>query len=332
MHILYNFQEGPWGGGNQFLKALKRELEMRGAYEENPEKAEAILFNSHHALGDVFKLKKKFPQKIFIHRVDGPLWLYRGRDEILDKIIFQLSELLADGIVFQSCWSKEQNQKLYHIKSKYETVVHNAPDSSIFNKQNKKPFKSQGKIRLIAVSWSSNIKKGFEVYKYLDRALDFSKYEMVFIGNSPIEFKNIKHQQSLPSSKLAAVLKNHDIFITASQKDPCSNSLIEALSCGLPAIALNDGGHTELVQQGGELFYTQQEVIEKLNKVAANYSYYQSKIPEFSIEKAADGYYRLAEKIFNDMKNKTYQPKRVNLLSGLKFLKIKLMFLCSRVL
>lgn len=331
VHILYNFQEGPWGGGNQFLKALKKEFERRGVYAKEAGDADVVLFNSHHFFGDVFKLKKKFPEKIFIHRVDGPLGLYRGSDEILDKIIFQFSELLADGIVFQSRWSKEQNQKLYLTESRYETVVHNAPDSSIFNRQNKKPFKSQEKIKLIAVSWSSNIKKGFDIYKYLDGALDFSKYEMVFVGNSPFIFKNIKQKKSVPSRELAEVLKNQDIYITASQKDPCSNSLLEALSCGLPALALNDGGHTELVQGGGELFSDKQEVIEKTNKVVGNYSYYQSRIPEFSIQEAANGYYRFAEKIFNDVRNKTYQPKRVTLLSGLKLLKIKAMLLRSRV-
>jgi len=39
IHILYNFQKGPWGGGNQFLKALKKEFNQRGIHEEKPEKA-----------------------------------------------------------------------------------------------------------------------------------------------------------------------------------------------------------------------------------------------------------------------------------------------------
>lgn len=332
IHILYNFQQGPWGGGNQFLKALKKEFQNRGIYEDLSEKADVVLFNSHHCLDDVFALKKSFPEKIFIHRVDGPIRLYRGRDKILDKIIFQFNNLLADGIVFQSHWSKEQNQRVCNAHSPHETVIHNAPDSSVFNKQNKRPFDVQEKIRLIAVSWSSNIRKGFEVYKHLDEALDFSKYEMVFVGNSPFEFKNIKRQKPIPSKDLANVLKGQDIYITASQKDPCSNSLIEALSCGLPAVALNDGGHTELIQQGGELFQSKQEVIEKLNKIAHNYSYYQSRIPEFSIQKAAGAYYGFAEKVFNDVQRGTYQPKKLGALHRVKFWKIKLMLLCSKVL
>lgn len=331
IHILYNLKEGPWGGGNQFLKALKKEFERKRVYAREPEKADVVLFNSHHFFNNAFKLKKKFPEKIFIHRVDGPIGLYRGKDKIIDKAIFGFSALLADGIVFQSHWSKEQNQKICNNKSIYETVVYNASDSAIFNKRNKKPFKFQGKIRLIAVSWSSNIRKGFEVYKYLDENLDFSKYKMVFVGNSPVKFKNIEYQRSLPSEDLANVLKSQDIYITASQKDPCSNSLIEALSCGLPAVALRDGGHPELVQQGGEMFENKQDVIESINRAANNYLDLQSKIPEFSIKKAAEEYYGLAKKIFNDVENKTYQPKKLGVLSLVEFWKIKSMFLCSKV-
>lgn len=32
IHILCEFVEGPWGGGNQFLKALRRYLRKKGVY------------------------------------------------------------------------------------------------------------------------------------------------------------------------------------------------------------------------------------------------------------------------------------------------------------
>ena len=46
IHILYLFKDGPWGGGNQFLKALRNEFIKMNFYEEIPEKADVILFNS----------------------------------------------------------------------------------------------------------------------------------------------------------------------------------------------------------------------------------------------------------------------------------------------
>jgi len=45
IHILHDFKDQPWGGGNQFLKALKSEFEKQKVYEEESDKANVILFN-----------------------------------------------------------------------------------------------------------------------------------------------------------------------------------------------------------------------------------------------------------------------------------------------
>ena len=73
----------------------------------------------------------------------------------------------------------------------------------------------------------------------------------------------------LNSQNLANKLRQSDIYITASQNDPCSNSLIEALSCGLPCLALKSGGHSEIVNDDNFLFSTKEELLEKVNNPAA---------------------------------------------------------------
>ena len=327
INILYNFQPDPYGGGNQFLKALRKCFEKQGVYEEKAEKANIILFNSHHNLERCFKMKQECPNKIIIHRLDGPIFVVRGKDKEIDKIIGLFNDLFVDGIIFQSNWCKKQNKKYFGISSKYETVIHNAVDNEIFNRNGKKEFNPSGKIKLVATSWSSNWRKGFEIYKFLDENLDFSKYNMTFVGNSPIGFKNIAWTKPVPSERVAKILKKHDIFIAASRNDPCSNSLIEALSCGLPAVVLNDGGHPELLKEGGELFNGKADVIEKIEKVAKDYHYYQSKILEFSIEKVAKKYYDFAKKIYGDIEKGKYKPKQVSFFTKMNFYKMKFMTL-----
>lgn len=336
IHILYNFQKGPWGGGNQFLKALKKEFKNQKIYEENIKKANAILFNnypfgSEFYFNQILYLKQKYPNKIIIFRLDGPVSLVRDRDKEIDEIINLFNNFFIDGIIFQSNWCKKNNKKYFDSFSTYETIINNAPDDKIFNKIGKKNFNPKDKVKLIAASWSSNWRKGFDIYKFLDENLDYTKYEMTFVGNLPIEFKNIKWIKPVSSNKLAKILKQNDIYITASQNDPCSNSLIEALSCGLPAVALNDGGHPELIRNGGELFRGKEDIIEKIDKVTEKISYYQLKIPKYSIGKVAREYYEFAQKIYNDMQKEKYTPKQVNFLTKISFCKMKLMILKWKV-
>ena len=215
-------------------------------------------------------------------------------------------------------------------RSKYEAVIYNAVDPNIFNKIDRKKF-NKDEIKIIATSWSPNWAKGFDIYKYLDVHLDFSKYKMAFVGNSPIKFKNIKWIKPVPSKKIAVLLKENDIYITASKNDPCSNSLIEALSCGLAVVALGDGGHPELIQKGGELFEGKKDVIKMIQKVVKNYNSYLSKIPFFLIKKTAQEYYQFAGKIYQDKQKNNYKPRRVNFGSKLNFYKMKAMLLKRKI-
>jgi glycosyltransferase involved in cell wall biosynthesis len=330
INILYNFVKGPYGGGNQFLLALKNYLIKHNKYEKISEKAKIILFNSFQKKQDskrILLLKSQDYEKIIIMRLDGPVFLIRDKDLNIDKEIYLLNQFLADATIFQSEWSRQENYKLGMKPNRFETVIINAPDPLIFNKKRKSPFSNKRKIKLIATSWSSNWNKGFETYKWLDENLDFSKYEMTFIGNTPINFKNIKHIPPLNSINLAKELKKNDIYITASKKDPCSNSLIEAMHCGLPAIGLRDGGHPEIIKQGGELFNFPEEIPAKITKISKNYQKYQKKIDLPSMKEVGDKYFQFMQEIYEKYKDKEYKPKKISRIKTIKIrwtlLKIK---------
>jgi glycosyltransferase involved in cell wall biosynthesis len=325
IHILYPFKEGPWGGANQFLKAIKAYLEKKGCYENNPKKADIILFNGSPSallllIKGLYKLKKYNPTLLMFVRLDGPIFLIRDNDLEIDKAFYDLNNAAADGMIFQSDWSKEKNFSQGMCKNIFESTIINAPNPNVFNTNNKKPFDYNQKIRLIATSWSSNFKKGFATYKWLDENLDFSRYEMSFVGNSPINFKNIHNIPPLDTNELAKALKNSDIFITASQKDPCSNSLIEALHCGLLAIVLKDGGHPELLGKGGEIFTKAEEIPDLLDKIVADYLNYQNNILLPSLEQVGEAYYKFMENVFIKTQQGEYIPKKF---SWFDYFKIK---------
>lgn len=291
VHILFEFKEGPWGGGNQFLKSLKKYLQSTDTYDEDISTAQIILFNSHQCIDRVIEVRSNHPEKIFVHRIDGPIRLYSRTNDKRDNVVFAANRYLADATVFQSEWSRQQNHLLGLSKQTFETVIVNAPEPTIFNCKERIPFSKKRRIKLIAASWSPNWKKGFDVYQWLDENLDFNKYEMIFVGKSPIQFKNIKAVAPLSGKDIAGKLKESDIFIFASPIEACSNSLLEALHCGLPAVGPNKSSTPELIGKGGETFSCHTEIPVLLEKITADYQKYQAGISNPSIEEVGKRYY-----------------------------------------
>lgn len=297
----YTFVAGPYGGANQFLAALAREFSRRGVFEPNADQANVLLANANpgnlRLLARIIPAYKRArPSGKVLVRVDGPISLIRGRSQIVDRLIAALVHVGADGLIFQSNWSSEQNKRITNLAAPAEIVIHNAPDPAIFH-PSQAPIAPAAKIRLIASSWSDNPRKGFDIYHYLDKHLNHSRYTMAFIGKTPIRFRTLRTLAPLSPRKLADELRQHDIYITASEHDPCSNSLIEALSCGLPAVVRRSGGHPELIQAGGITFDDTHDILPAIDTVAANLTAFRTHVPQFSIQAVADTYLAFANTV-----------------------------------
>lgn len=294
INILYDFKTGPWGGGNQFLKALRQSLIKQKNYSEDPENADVIIFNSHHfgenlaCLKYLINLKQSIPKLRLIHRLDGPVSLIRGGSKSIDTLIFDINSKLADGTVFQTNWSRKKSFEMsLYTKHVHRTII-NAPNDEIFPRKTIVPIK--GKIKLINTSWAANERKGVDILKYLDQELDFSRFQMTFVGNINADFKNINVFSPKDSAVLAEILRSHDIFIAPSINDPCSNALCEALHTGLPALARDSGGHPELVGNGGVLFQGTNDILKQLDLLTKSYSVYQMNIAMPNINVIAKQY------------------------------------------
>lgn len=292
IHIFYDTVAGPWGGGNQFLKALK-DVYQRGNILSGLEECDAVLINSHHfktvkQLKHLLNHLKNNPHIPLVHRLDGPVTLIRNRDEGTDRLIFAFNDMFCDGSIFQSGWCMQNCKNLGLKENAAEAIIYNAPNPAIFYKRGNHVI--NGKMTLIATSWSSAPGKGFDVYQWMDKNLDWNKYEMTFVGNSPVAFENIKVLPPVDSQTLAEMLREKDIFITASRCDPCSNSLIEALHCGLPSLGYHDGGHPELIGKGGETFRNVEEIPDILNRMREYHAQYASNIHLPSMDMVGDAY------------------------------------------
>lgn len=296
--IFHDFHKPPYGGGNQFLLALCREFIRQGIPVDNNKitrRTFACIFNSFNF--DVDRLRQqRRPNCRMIHRVDGPIDVYRGVDGGIDRRIHAINHDLADVTIFQSRYSLEKHREM-GLEFKRPVVVHNAVAPNIFNSNGHIPFDRNRKIRLISTSWSDNPRKGGPVYKWLEDHLDRDRFEYTFVGRTQETFTRIRHIPPVPSKPLADILRQQDIYIIASRSDPCSNALIEALACGLPALYLDDGGHPELVGHGGLPFTTREKIIPQLEKLVENYELFQSLIVVPSIDSVARTYLEIARQV-----------------------------------
>ncbi|MEW6068856.1 MAG: glycosyltransferase [Nitrospirota bacterium] len=285
--IYFRFQKPPWGGGNQFLLALTKMLVKKGwsVNHDLNRNSQVVLINSFHIEFDKIKRLNR-SRALILHRIDGPTILVRGKDKELDDSIFKMNNEVADISVFQSLWSLIETLKLGYMPVNPLIIV-NASDPDIFRPKETDVNMRGRKIKLISTSWSDNPRKGGPIYKWLDETLDWNRYEYTFVGRASEKFKNIKHVEPVPSEVLADILKQHDIFITASDNDPCSNALIEALSCGLPTIYRNRGGHPELVGAGGLGFEEREDIPILLERLIENYEAFRNLVVSPSMDRAS---------------------------------------------
>ena len=289
--IAHTFRRPPWGGANQFLLALREELQGRGLRVGETtigRNTRACLLNAF--LFDTDKVRAtRRPDCRLVHRVDGPVDLYRGGESAVDRKVEELNREFADVTVFQSAYSLDAHREL-GIELRNPVLIPNAVDPRIFHPPQTREPHPEGKIRLIASSWSDNPNKGAPALKELEGLLDPDRFDFTFVGRTQIDFERIRVLPAMDSERLAGVLRGSDIFIAPSLHDPCSNAVIEALSCGLPVVYANSGGHPELVGDAGFGFDSVEEVPALLDRLVEELDDRRARIRTLSMADVTDRY------------------------------------------
>ena len=284
--IATELRSPPYGGSNQFLLALRGELRRRGLRVTDgrvPWRARSVLLHSY--LSDL----RRRPAGRVVHRVDGPIELYRGVDDGADGRIVEINARLADATILQSRYSLEAHRDL-GLELRDPVVIPNAVDPAIFHPPAEREPLAGRRVRVVATSWSDNPRKGGETYAWLARTVDRRRYELTFVGRAPLAVEAEHVVPPLGSEELAEVLRRQDVYVTASLNDPCSNALLEALACGLPALYARSGGHPELVGEAGLGFDDRGELSELLDRLVEELDERRAAIRVPSLADVADRY------------------------------------------
>ena len=307
---------GPFGGGNEFLKNLINFLDKEGHTVINHLKdkdidiilltnplitSETSTFNNY----DIEFYLKFYNNQALVFQRFNECDERKGTNNINSKL--NKFNQVVDINLFVSDWLKNVFNE-FELSKKKSYVVMGGPNKDIFNNKNKTYWNKESKLKLVTHHWSDNLKKGYLEYKQLDNFLNFENYnnlfEFTFIGNKPkdIQFKNINVLEPLEGKMLANELKKHDIYITASENEPSGNHHMEGALCGLPILYKDSGATTEYCKDFG-ISYEIESFLESLDSIKKNYDNFILKLNKYPYDFLSAAI--SLDKVFNE----TYDQK-----------------------
>ena len=286
--------DGPWGGGNLFVKNLTNYLEANGhtvIYDLAEKDIDLILLTDPRSRKessstfnhiDIAKYKKYINKSVKVVQRINECDERKGTTNI-NKYYLEASNAV-DKVVFVSSWLKNIYVNLGMKEEKTKVILAGA-DSKIFNPQNKSDWKKGEKLKLVTHHWSSHKNKGFETYKLINELIKSEKWnnklEFSYIGNvhPDYQLENTNLIQPLAGQELASEIKKNHIYVTASINEPSGNHHIEAAQCGLPILYINSGGVPEYCEKFGISFDNDFE--NSLNLMINNYEEFNKKLKDY---------------------------------------------------
>ena len=249
MKIMFNRKvvNGPWGGGNLFVKAMSNFLLHKGHevcfdFEDNidiifmvdPKKTDRT---AGYSIDEIIEYGSRFPDTEIIHRINE--CDQRKGTDFMDLLLVE-SNRIADHTIFISQWLAD-----YFVKKGFNReydVVYNGCNTNHFYPLEKQ-LKPSSPIKLVTHHWSDNWLKGFDLYTELDKQKDHN-IEFTYIGryNDQYSPKNTRYVQPIHGKELGDELRKHDIYVTASRFEPCGMHHIEGSASGMPVLFHRDGG------------------------------------------------------------------------------------------
>ena len=228
-------------GPSMFLSRLIKELKLSYNVEFTSHKP-------HVSLGVITKSGCKKGRQVV--RIDGCYYnLANTGGKSLNKCIAH-SIRSADGIIYQSKFSKLLCERLLQVKPKRSTVICNGIDQKWISEI--KPSLMEHKYTFLSIArWRNSKRPKSIINGFLESNIDDS--QLLFIGKYKEQFDHpkIKFLGNKTSEEIISILKASTALIHLCKIESCPNVVIEALSCGLPIVCNNIGGTPELVKSDG---------------------------------------------------------------------------------
>ena len=237
--------EGPWGGGNNFVRALHKFAPKYGfqpVHEFSDDIDLIFMIDPRYddlgiSIREIAAYKQFKPDTRVIYRINE-CDQRKGTNQEIDPLV-QAAGQITDICFFISSWIAN-----YHINDQWgcrlNPVVYSGTNTEHFCPR---PRWDNGKINLVTHHWSDNPLKGQDVYEMIDQWLPENPgFTFTYIGRTKSKFQNSRVIAPMFGMELGKELSKYDVYISASRFDPGPNHIIESLACGIPTYTHEDSG------------------------------------------------------------------------------------------
>ena len=210
-----------------------------------------------------------------IQRLNGMNWIHRRRWTGLKHFIraeygnYNLNLIrrrLAHSIVYQSRFAQKWWEQQKGAINKPGSVIYNGVDLEHYSADGPpSPPDDRYTVLVVEGNLAGGYETGLEHAAGLAARLNGQAdrpVELVVAGNVPPAVQKsiqasaavpIRWAGHLPQDKISALDRSAHLLFSADINAACPNSVVEALACGLPVLALESGALPELVSDGAGL-------------------------------------------------------------------------------
>jgi len=339
-------QSGPFGGGNQFGKALSSYLIKHGlgiVFDLKDNNIDIILLTtvrpsmSSCAFGptEILNYLKRNPDVILVLRVND---CDKSRNTKMINKQISLANSIADHAIYISQWLLDLFKSQRSEFSGNYSVIRNGADPNLFP-YSRKILPKDGKIKIVTHHWSPNEMKGWDVYLKLDRMLGEEKYasklEFHYIGRAlqHLKTKNIIFHDPCSGKTLGDEIGKCHIYLTASINESAGMHHIEGALCGLPLLYRKSGALPEYCSEYGAAFNDVNDFAKALGDMIENYNFYSSRMVQYSntTDNMCSQYLKLFNSLY-EQKDKIIASRKKKMSRFLTAVRLRMWFFYFRIL
>jgi glycosyltransferase involved in cell wall biosynthesis len=250
IHFTYRHVDGPWGGANNFIRALRTVLRQSGRFQpvdDATSDCEVVFMNQLGTgpagngrmvtLNEVRRYRAS-GRRVVARAVNLNLHAFRHGPRNLVVGWWKDSQTIAllnmaDLVVFQSAYQRSFFERAGYRGSR-SVVIHNGASTDFWVDHPAHP-PNDGPLRIVSSTASPRASKRHDLIARLSLC---EGVEVTHLGAWPenLPQANVRRLGMLGQQEMVAEFARSHAFLHTAVKDPCPNAVFEAMCAGLPVV------------------------------------------------------------------------------------------------